>query len=130
MINKNPSEYLSEFLNFISDAQSHYKFCYEKVNEQDKLTQDYLHSLELDDLKCGDRSKLATKLAVNRKDRRYYKDRVEELEPIITFFDEPQNKKMLDKLRAQTLGAVRKAESYHKDRTYTPKVLKDGELDV
>ncbi len=122
---KNPSEYLTEFLNFISMAQSHYNFCSDELNKQDKLTQDYLHSLELDELKCGERSKLATKLAINRKDRRYYKDRIEEFEPIITFFNDPQNKKILDKLSSQVLGACRKAESYHKDRVYIPRVLKE-----
>jgi hypothetical protein len=123
-MDKKPSEYLSEFLNFISEAQSHYRFCSEEVNNQDKLTQDYLHSLELDDLKRDERSKVATKLMINRKDRRYYRDRVEELEPIVQFFEEPQNKKVLDKMK-QVLGVVRKSELYHKDRKYIPRVLKE-----
>lgn len=123
-MDKKPSEYISEFLNFVAEAQSQYRFCSEEVNNQDKLTQDYLHSLELDGLKCDERSKLATKLAVNRKDRRYYKDRTEELEPVVEFFNDPQNKKMLDKLK-QVLGATRKAEGYHKDRIYIPRVLKE-----
>lgn len=129
MNNKLPSEYITEFLNFIADAQSHYKFCYDEVNEQDKLTQDYLHSLELGELKSLERSKLATKLATNRKDRRYYKDRVEELEPIVTFFNDPQNKKVLDKLKSQVLGLVRKQEDYHKYRTYVPRVLKGKKVE-
>lgn len=128
MTNKLPSEYITEFLNFISDAQSHYRFCYDEVNNQDKLTQDYLHSLELDELKCTERSKLATKLATNRKDRRYYKDRVEELEPIVQFFEDPRNKQVLDKLKSQILGTVRRAEDYHKDRTYIPRVLKEKKV--
>lgn len=121
-MDKKPSEYITEFLNFITEAKSQYNFCSEEVNNQDKLTQDYLHSLELDDLKCGERSKLATKLAINRKDRRYYKDRVEELEPIMQFFEEPQNKKVLDKL-TQVLGQTRRVESYHNNRVYVPRVL-------
>lgn len=125
-MDKKPSEYISEFLNFITTAQSHYRFCSEEVNNQDKLTQDYLHSLELGDLKRDERSKVATKLAINRKDRRYYKDRVEELEPIVQFFEEPHNKKVLDKMR-QVLGVVRKSEVYHKERKYVPRVLKDKE---
>lgn len=124
MINK-PSEQITNFLNFITAAQSHYKFCEEEMKKQEALTQDYLHSLELDGLNCSERSKLATKLATNRKDRRYYKDRVEELEPIVTFFADQQNKKMLDRLQ-QVLGQVRKQENYHKDRTYTPKILKEN----
>lgn len=123
-MDKKSSEYITEFLNFITEAKSQYNFCSEEVNNQDKLTQDYLHSLELDNLKCGERSKLATKLAINRKDRRYYKDRVEELEPIVKFFEEPQHKKVLDKL-TQALGQTRRAESYHKDRVYVPRVLNE-----
>ena len=122
--NKLPSEYLTEFLNFIKDAQSHCKFCEEEMYNQESLTQDYLHKLELDDLNCTERSKIATKLAINRKDRRYYKDRVEELRPIIDFFADPQNKKTID-LLTQVLGQVRKQERYHEYRTYVPRVLKE-----
>ena len=124
MTEKKTSEYISEFLNFVSAAQKSYSLYVEEQEKQEKLTQDYLHSLELDGLKCEERSKIATKLAINRKDRRYYKDRVEELEPIVTFFADPQHKKVLDKL-TQVLGSVRKIEEYHKDRVYIPKVLKN-----
>ena len=124
MANKLPSTYLSDFFNFVSDAQVRYRICSEEMNNQEKLTQDYLHSLELDDLDRGERSKIATKLALNRKDRRYYKDRVEELEPIVEFFKDPNNKKVFDKL-TQVLGVVRKQEEYHKTRTYKPRVLKE-----
>ena len=124
-----PSEQITNFINFITAAQSHYKFCKEEQEKQEALTQDYLHSLELDDLNCGERSKLATKLKINRKDRRYYKDRVEELEPIVDFFEEPQNKKVLDKLQ-QVLGQVKKQERYHEYRTYIPKVLKESDINA
>jgi len=124
-MDKKPSEYISEFLNFVAEAQVQYRLCSEEEDKQEKLTQDYLHSLELDDLKCNERSKIATKLAVNRKDRRYFKDRVEEFEPIVKFFEDQQNKKMLDKLK-EVLGQVRKQENYHKYRTYIPKVLKEN----
>lgn len=123
--NKLPSEYLTEFLNFIKESQSHCKFCEEEMHNQEALTQDYLHKLELDELNCAERSKIATKLAINRKDRRYYKDRVEELKPIIDFFADPQNKKTLD-LLTQVLGQVRKQEGYHKYRNYKPKILKEN----
>lgn len=123
-MDKKPSEYISEFLNFVAEAQVQYRLCSEEEDKQEKLTQDYLHSLELDDLKCNERSKIATKLAINRKDRRYFKDRVEEFEPIVKFFEDQQNKKMLDKLK-EVLGQVRKQENYHKYRTYIPKVLKE-----
>lgn len=128
MINK-PSEQITNFLNFITAAQSHYKFCEEEMKKQEALTQDYLHSLELDGLNCSERSKLATKLATNRKNRRYYKDRVEELEPIVQWASDPANTKAVNQLK-QVLGACRKAENYHKDRTYTPKILKESDRDA
>ena len=123
---KNPSEYITEFLNFLSSIESSYKFCLAEMKKQEQLTQDYLHSLELDDLRYEERNKVATKLAINRKDRRYYKDRVEEYEPIVKFLNEQKNKNVVNQLK-QVLGEVRKAENYHKDRFYIPKVLKEKE---
>ena len=122
---KLPSEYLTEFINFIDDARSHYKFCEEEMHNQEALTQDYLHKLEIDCLNCAERSKVATKLSVNRKERRYYKDRVGELGPIVEFFNDAQHKKTLDCLK-QVLGVVRKEEKWRKYRNYIPKVLKEN----
>ena len=124
MANKLPSTYVSDFLDFVAGVQVRYRICSEEMNNQEKLTQDYLHSLELDSLDRGERSKIATKLSTNRKDRRYYKDRVEEFEPIVEFFKDPSHKKTLDQL-TQVLGKLRKAEDYHKNRTYKPKVLRE-----
>ena len=124
MANKLPSTYVSDFLDFVTNAQVRYRICSEEMNTQEKLTQDYLHSLELDDLDRSERSKIATKLSTNRKDRRYYKDRVEEFEPIVEFFKDPSHKKTLDQL-TQVLGQLRKAENYHKNRTYKPKALRE-----
>lgn len=121
--NKNPSDYITEFLNFISNAQSTYNDCVDEMKKQEQLTQDYLHSLELDDLRYDERNKIATKLATNRKDRRYFKDKVEEYEPIIKFLNEPKNKQLINQLK-QVLGECRKMEGYHKDRFYIPRVLK------
>ena len=116
------SEPISAFLRFISAAKAEYKFCYEEVNKQDKLTQDYLHALELDGLSCSQRSKVATKLMENRKSRRYFKDRAEELEPLIAFFEDPQNQKALNRLD-NLLGVMRKQEARHQNRIYIPKIL-------
>lgn len=128
MINaKNPSEYISEFLDFISGVQTSYNDCHEEMKKQEKLTQDYLHSLELDDLKYEERNRVATKLAMNRKDRRYFKDRVEEYEPIVKFLSEQNNMRVINQLK-QVLGEVRRQENYHKDRFYIPKVLKEKEI--
>ena len=124
MLDKYSSEYITEFLNFLSSVESSYKFSLDEMQTQEKLTQDYLHSLELDNLDYKERSKIATKLATNRKDRRYYKDKVEEYQPIIEFLNNPQNKKVINELK-NVLGQVRKQEEYHKNRFYVPKVLKN-----
>lgn len=126
-MDKKPSEYISEFLNFVTSAQSQYVFYLDEMHKQEDLTQDYLHSLELDGLNCAERSKIATKLVVNRKDRRYYKDLVEELQPVVEFFNDIERrdrKKVLNEL-TQLLGAVRKAEARHVGRKYIPKINKE-----
>lgn len=122
--NKKLSEYITEFLNFISNVQSSYNCCLEEMKKQEQLTQDYLHMIELEDLKYEERNKVATKLVTNRKDRRYFKDRVEEYEPIVKFLSNQKNKSVFNDLQ-QVLGTVRKVEGYHKDRFYVPKVLKE-----
>lgn len=117
---KKPSEYISEFLNFVNGAARLCDFCENELIKQDKITQDLLHSLELNELKYSDRAKIATQLTLNRKDRRYYKDRVEELTPIRNYISD--NRKFFNEL-SKLLGSVRKSEKYHNNRHYKPKVL-------
>lgn len=117
-----PSQILKAFLDFIDNAQSEYTFNLEAMKNEERITQDYLHRLELDDLNCRERSKIATQLVRNRQARRNYKDAVEELEPIVEFFADPKNRSMINSM-SQLLGQVRKVESYHKRRFYTPKVI-------
>ena len=94
------------------------------MNEQEKVTQDILHSLELNDLKYNERAKLATRLAEVRKQRRIYKDAVEELEPVSDFLED--NKKLLNNLGA-LVGNVRKQEKYHSNRQYYPRIVEKDE---
>lgn len=114
------SENISDFLNFIRQAKQEYDFAMLEMNKTDKLTQDLLHKLELGCNKASERNKVAKQLQICRKDRRYYKDIIEETEPIIGFLNDSFQKKSTDML-AQVLGKVRKAEGYHKNRTYKPK---------
>lgn len=130
----NVSKRLSDFLNFYEEAVSTYKYCYEKVNECEKLECDIKHKLELgqyDDVNAEKR--LYTQLKYCLRDRRYYKDRVEELEPFVMLFLSKDKDKetivrqcstAINQLR-QSLGGVRRAEAYHADRTYKPRILKD-----
>lgn len=116
------SQILKIFLDFVDTAQSQYNFHLEAMKNEERITQDYLHKLELEGLNCRERSKIATQLVYNRQARRNYKDAVEELEPIVEFFDDPKNRSVLNAM-SQLLGQVRKVESYHQKRFYIPKVI-------
>lgn len=128
------SKKLSDFLGFYDEAINTYKYCYEKVNECDKLKCDLLHRLELGQFADRNEEKrIQTQLKYCLKDRRYYKDRVEELEPFVLLFVSKDKDKenivrqcttAINHMR-QGLGGVRRAENYHADRTYKPRILKD-----
>lgn len=117
-----PSGILKMFLDFVENAKSDYNYNLEAMKNEERVTQDYLHKLELEGLNCRERSKIATQLVLNRQARRKYKDCVEELEPIIEFFEEPQNRRLINNM-SQLLGQVRKVENYHKNRFYVPKAI-------
>ena len=116
---------ISDFVKFLNDANFSYTYMLEKMSEQEKITQDILHSLELDDLKYSERAKLATKLAAARKQRRIYKDAVEELAPVADFLED--NKKLLNNFGA-LVGSVRKQEKYHSNRQYYPRIVEKDQM--
>lgn len=120
------SNCISDFCKMVDNARSDYAWNYEEVNRLDKLTQDYLHQLELDELDYYERAKVATQLAQCRKLRRISKDTVEVLEPLITFLDGEKGRSMINLLR-ETLGKTRKVEERMKTRTYRYKVLALGD---
>lgn len=115
------SETISDFLNLMLNTPSVYSAAYKAVNEEDKLAGDLLHEIELDGTTRAKRSKTATALRTNRLDRRYYKDIVEEYSPLNEYLKDGNNDKAVKKLM-QVLGDVRKAEKYHADRKYKPRV--------
>lgn len=120
------SSCISDFCKMVENARSDYEWNYEEVNRLDKLTQDYLHQLELDGLDYYERAKVATQLAQCRQLRRISKDTVEVLEPLITFLDGDKGRGMMNLMR-ETLGKTRKVEERMKTRTYRYKVLEQGD---
>ncbi len=123
-----PSQIIKDFLDFVENSREDYNYNLEAMKNEERITQDYLHKLELEDLSYRERSKIATQLVSNRQARRNHKDAVEELEPIVDFFDDPQMKKFINNM-TQLLGQVRKIESYHQKRFYVPKVI-EGDVIV
>ena len=123
-ITKQPqfSTYISDFCKMVADVQRDYEWNREEVNRLDKLTQDYLHQLELDGLDYKGRARVATKLSRCRQLRRESKDTAEILEPFIIFIKSDKGKNMMNLIR-DALGKTRKVEERMEDRTYRYKVL-------
>ena len=130
------SKNIENFLNFYDAVKRDYDIASEMVNQCDKLTQDLLHRLELESLSTNEKNKIATQLKYCRKDRRYWKDIVEELESFVTMFNQTEasqadnkkkaeveaNRRFINMLR-ETLGKTRKQESYHANRSYKPRII-------
>lgn len=116
------SEEISGFLRLLDDAQKDYAWAMEEETRLERLTQDYLHLIELTDLSYHERAKLAAKLKDCRVQRRSAKDMVAILEPLTEFLTSERGKVLINQLQ-QVLGKIRKAEKHIECRTYTPKVL-------
>lgn len=126
------SKKIEEFVLFYDEAMSIYKYCFDMVNECDKLKCDLLHKLELGLYQDkNEKRRLLTQLEYCLKDRRYYKDRVEELEPFAGLWLNKSKENVMKSCKEainnikNCLGNVRKQEEYHSDRKYKPRVLKD-----
>ncbi len=120
------SESISEFCKMVERVRSDYAWNYEEVNRLDRLTQDYLHQLELGDFDYRGRAKIATRLAQCRQLRRKSKDTVEVLEPLIEFLESEKGNNMMNTMR-ETLGKTRKVEERMGTRVYRYRVLEQGD---
>lgn len=116
------SQSISSFCKLMEDAKSDYAWNFSEVNRMDRLTQDYLHKLELEDLDYKERAKIATQLTRCRQARRACKDTVEVLEPLVQFLESDKGKNLLNLVR-EALGKTRKVEERMETRTYIPRVL-------
>ena len=116
------SNCIRDFCKMVDGAKQDYEWNREEVNRLDKLTQDYLHQLELGGLDYRERAKVATKLSQCRKVRRISKDTVEILEPLMEFLQSEKGKGTLNLMR-EVLGKTRKVEERMETRTYRYKVV-------
>lgn len=121
------SECISGFIRMMEEAKRDYAWNYDEVNRMDKLTQDYLHKLELDSLDYKERAKVATQLAKCRQRRREHKDTAEILEPLVQFLESDKGKNLLNLMR-DALGRIRKVEGRMETRTYIPRVLEQEDV--
>ena len=116
------SQQISNFLDFLTDATADYTYSREEVGRLEQLTQDYLHMLELQHGNYHQRAKVASALRQCRIERRYHKDCISILEPLVQCLASERGKLIVSQLQ-QTLGAVRKAERATQDRHYIPRIL-------
>ena len=121
MKEKEISEVLQDFLNYIDRCKIEYESAHAAVGKEDRRLQDLVHEMEFADDR-NTRNKVATKLHNSRKERRRQKDEVMRRQLIVDFFNEPQNKKILNNLR-QLLGKQRTQEEFlNGKREYKPRV--------
>lgn len=121
MQEKNPSDQLTDFLNYVDSCYSRYRLAYDAVSTEDQRLQDLLHEMEFA-VDKAERNRVATKLQHSRRERRRNKDIVKLYEKMVKFFDDPNNRRTLNQMR-QLLGQQRKEEDYlFSEREYKPRV--------
>lgn len=85
---------------------------------------DLLHELELGNLNAVEITKLAIVLKDVLKERRSYKDELAKVMTLKGFADKYNNKLIVGDI-IQTLKNLRTLEQNNKNRTYTPRVIKN-----
>ena len=124
MITIKTSEIISSFLKLIDSVSKEYQIAFDMVGEKDKETIDFMHEVELKKLKQNEKAKMMTMLVEIRKERRYWKNKVDEYQSLNELLNDKEFKKTIEQLK-QVLGKVRKAENYLEDRKYKPRVKKE-----
>ena len=119
------SKQIEATIAMLEQAKRDYTYSYDKVNTYDRETQDILHKLELERLSQNEKSKLATRLAKVRKERRRHKDLAEAARPLVEFLESEKGKQTYNLLR-EVLGQTRKVERYHETRTYKKRIMEES----
>ena len=119
-MNRNPSEYIDEFLTFLREAESEYRMAGEQQDEANKETQDILHWIEFQKEEASPEisTRVQDALHTIRQNRREAKDWETITGPVAAWIiqNEPV-RKSLERL----LGEVRKAEKGTRNRHYMNK---------
>lgn len=120
---QSPAQELERFLNFIDSCTDEYRLACDIVNEEDRRLQDLLHEMEFAEDRA-ERNRTATRLQHSRQFRRQNKNIVKRDEQIVKFFEDQNNRSVLNRLR-QLLGKQRKEEDYlNGEKVYKPRVEK------
>lgn len=98
MMEKKPSEYIAELLDFLEFSKREYEAAYTEVGEEDCRVQTFLHDMEFAENKA-ERNRVATKLQQSRRKRRKAKDKVQLYENVHKFYTDKQNAQLLKAMR-------------------------------
>lgn len=95
---KKPSEQINDFLEFLEKAKEEYESAFEKVGEEDRKVQTFLHDTEFAPDR-NERNKVATRLQRSRRKRREAKDIVQLYENVYKFYLDRSNQNFIKSLR-------------------------------
>ena len=116
------SQTIADFIKYVDDAKNAYRVAEAAFHEQEKIECDITHRMELGCI-YKERCKLATQLTACLRERRYYKDIMNQTAPIVEWTKDGKCNAALNQLK-NALGKVRKEESYMETSTYKPKTDK------
>lgn len=119
-MNRNPSEYIDEFLTFLREAWSEHYVAGEQQDEANKETQDILHWIEFQQQEPNPEvsARIQDALHTIRQNRREAKDWETITSPVVDWISENEPvRKSLERL----LGEVRKAEKSTQNLHYMNK---------
>lgn len=109
-------------LSIMQNLEMRYQANFSGVHEQDLITQDLLHKLELEQNNAVQLVQLAKQLKECRKTRRMMKDEIELMQPLMDFMQDGQNRRCVHQLQ-EALGKMRDVSNHHENRRYYPRVL-------
>ena len=117
------SDGIDRFLAFLRDTEREYHIAEASEQEANDMTQDLLHSLELQEHNYHEYARLSKELKKVRQQRREAKDTLSEALPILTWIE--SNRAVIRGLE-KLLGEVRKAEKRTDNRIDTPRAQQKG----
>lgn len=120
------SEQIFVFLHLVTQLQEQAKQWEDEELEMDRLQQDYLHQLELENTRYHDRAHIANMLRHCRIRRRDIKNKLEISEALINFVTSDRGKVLIAHLQ-EVAGKTRKVETIVRNRAYAPRVLDQEE---
>lgn len=114
-MDKQVSEPIESFLAYCRDCGQRYRMAIDDEEEMNRITQDILHEIELEEHDYHGYAKLSKELKATRQKRREAKDTIKCLLPIVNWVE--SNASVLKNME-RLLGDVRKAEKSLENRVY------------